>query len=91
MKVEWDPAKDLANQRKHDVSFAKAEELFTSGQDYLELYDARHSQLEDRFIAIGVIRRGVVLVVSTEPEEDVIRIISARLATKKERQIYEHG
>jgi putative transcriptional regulator len=52
--------------------------------DYLEVYDVEHSDAEDRFIAVGPIARGVVLVVWTERVEDVIRIISARWATKGE-------
>jgi len=45
MKVEWDPAKDIANQRQHSVSFEESAELFTSGRDYLEIFDAPHSEL----------------------------------------------
>ena len=44
--------------------------------------------MEERFIAIGPIRRGIVLVVWTEPGDDVIRIISARLATPHERELF---
>lgn len=88
MKVEWDPAKDIANRRRHDVSFEEAAELFTSGQSYLEIFDAAHSELEDRFIAIGIVRRGVVLVIWTERDEDTIRIISARWATRGEERLY---
>ncbi|MHC4816450.1 MAG: BrnT family toxin [Planctomycetota bacterium] len=84
MRVEWNPAKNLANQRKHGVSFEEAAELFTSRRDYLEIFDAQ----EERFIAIGLVRRGVVLVVWTERDEDVIRIISARWATTREAQMY---
>ena len=62
--------------------------MFTSGADYLELFDEAHSDEEDRFIAIGPISRGLVLVVWTEREEDVIRIISARWATRSERCRY---
>lgn len=88
MRFEWDPAKNLANQRKHDVSFEEAVELFTSGLDYLEIFDASHSELEDRFFAIGLVRRGVVLIVWTERDEDVIRIIHARWATSREERMY---
>lgn len=88
MKVEWDPAKDEANQRQHDVSFEEAAELFTSGRDFLEIFDVSHSELEDRFIAIGLIRRGVVLVVWTERDEDTVRIISARWATTREQGLF---
>jgi uncharacterized DUF497 family protein len=88
VKVVWDPVKDLANQRKHRVSFRQASELFTSGIDYLELFDDEHSEAEDRFIAIGPIRRGLVLVIWTELDEDTVRIISARWAKKREQLLY---
>ncbi len=88
MDFEWDDAKDLINQRKHGLSFAEAQRLFESGADYLEIFDPEHSELEDRFIAIGPVDRGLVVVVYTEREEDVIRIIGARLANKRERGLY---
>ncbi len=88
VRVTWDRAKNLANQKNHGVSFHEASELFTSGVDYLELFDDAHSDDEDRFIAIGPIRRGLVLVVWTERDEDVIRIISARWATRSERALF---
>jgi uncharacterized protein len=87
--VEWDHAKNLANQRKHGVGFEEASELFRSRSDYLEIFDDEHSTVEDRFIAIGPIRRGLVLVVWTERYEEAIRIISARWATKGEQGLYE--
>ena len=85
---EWDDAKDLSNQRKHGLSFAEARQLFESGADYLEIFDVEHSELEDRFIAIGPIDRGLVVVVYTEREEDLIRIIGARLANHREQALY---
>lgn len=93
MKVTWDEAKNLSNKAKHGVSFEEASELFSSDVDYLEIYDEAHSGEEDRFIAIGPIRRGLVLVVWTErlspdDNEDAMRIISARWATKREREHY---
>jgi uncharacterized DUF497 family protein len=88
VKVAWDEAKNLANQRKHGVNFQEAKELFVSGIDYLEIFDERHSDFEDRFIAIGPISRGLVLIVWTERDEDTIRIISARWATKREQNLY---
>ncbi len=89
MKVTWDETKNLANRTRHGVSFEEASALFSSGADYLEIFDEAHSDDEERFIAIGPIRRGVVLVVWTEPEEDTTRIISARWATKRERARYQ--
>jgi uncharacterized DUF497 family protein len=87
VKVSWDDAKNVANQRRHGVSFEEASELFTSGVDYLEIFDADHSAEEDRFIAIGPIRRGLILIVWTERDEETIRLISARWATKSEQDL----
>ncbi|HMJ83872.1 MAG TPA: BrnT family toxin [Vicinamibacterales bacterium] len=88
MKVVWDEAKNLANQEKHRVSFEEASVLFTSGVDYLELFDDEHSETEDRFIAIGPIRRGIILIVWTERDEDEVRIISARWAKPREQLLF---
>ncbi len=88
MEFEWDDGKDLGNQRKHGLSFTEAQRLFEFGADYLEIFDATHSEFEDRFIAIGPIDRGLVVVVYTEPEDDLIRIIGARLANKREQALY---
>lgn len=90
MRLSWDEAKDRANRMKHGVSFRQASELFTSNADFLEIFDDAHSGDEDRFIAIGPIREGVVLVVWTEQDDETIRIISARWATKRERGLYDH-
>ena len=88
MRVTWDRAKNRSNKKKHGISFEEASELFRSGVDYLEIFDDAHSDDEDRFIAIGPIRRGLVLVVWTERDEDVVRIISARWATRSEQSIF---
>ena len=88
MDFEWDSAKDRGNRQQHGVSFDEAKELFTGGGDYLEVYDAEHSHDEDRFIAIGHIQRGLILVVYTERLEETIRIISARWATNSEARLF---
>ncbi len=88
VKVTWSEAKNLSNQERHGVSFQEARELFAPGTDYLEIFDDAHSEFEDRFIAIGPIRRGLVLVVWTERDEDTIRIIGARWATRREQRLY---
>ncbi|MFO0666757.1 MAG: BrnT family toxin [Polyangiaceae bacterium] len=88
MKFQWDPKKEKLNVAKHGVSFKEAKQLFTSKVDYLEIFDAEHSEVEERLVAIGPIRRGLVLVVFTERLEDTIRIISARWATSNERSLY---
>jgi uncharacterized DUF497 family protein len=86
--ITWDPAKNDVNAQKHGVSFEGAQELLPSGDDYLEVFDDVHSDAEDRFIAIGPITRGLVLVAWTEREEEVVRIIGARLATPTERALF---
>jgi uncharacterized DUF497 family protein len=86
--IEWDEAKNLANQWKHEVSFQEAQQLFDADNDYMEIFDRDHSDFEDRFIAIGPIDRGLILVVYTELEDDITRIISARSATKREQALY---
>lgn len=88
VEVEWDPAKDTENRAKHGLSFEEASELFTSGRDYLEIFDAAHAEEEDRFISIGFARKGVIVVVWTERDEGRIRIISARHATRRDRRAY---
>jgi hypothetical protein len=92
VEFEWDPAKDQSNQRKHGLSFREAQALFESGVDDLEIFDAEDSEIEDRFIAIGPIDRGIAVVVYTEREEGRVRIIGARLATRREQELYRsHG
>ena len=87
MEFEWDPAKAEANLGKHGLSFAEATELLAGDGDYLEIYDDTQDG-EDRFIAIGPIRRGVIVVVFAEREDDIVRIISAREATRREAQLF---
>ena len=88
MPIEWDEAKSAANQRKHGLSFEEAQQLFDSGIDYIEIFDRDHSDFEDRFIAIGPITRGLILVVYAELEDGITRIISARSETKREQSLY---
>ena len=89
MRFDWDAGKQEINQQQHGISFEEAKELFTSGLDYLEIYDAEHSSQEDRFIAVGLVRRGLIVVVYTERQENVIRIISARFATTSESRLFQ--
>jgi uncharacterized DUF497 family protein len=88
VQFEWDPEKDKANQRKHGLGFAEIEKLFRSGIDYLEIFDEHHSHFEERFITIGPIARGIVVVAWTERIAGTIRIISGRFATKVEQELY---
>ncbi|MFM7207921.1 MAG: BrnT family toxin [Planctomycetaceae bacterium] len=86
---DWDEEKAARNIRKHSISFAEVTSLFTSGMEYLEIFDTEHSHDEERFICIGPIARGIVLVVIVDMGTDLIRIISARHATRRESLLYE--
>ena len=88
MRFDWDTFKDAENRRKHGISFSEAQELFESGVDYFEIHDENHSITEERFIAIGPIQRGLVLIVWTERTDEQIRIISARWANRREQGLY---
>jgi uncharacterized DUF497 family protein len=89
VKFQWDSSKAKANQQKHGLSFDEAKELFTSGVDFLDIYDEEHSEEETRFIAIGPIRSGVIVVIYIESQDEVIRIVSARKATRKEVLLFQ--
>ena len=88
MNFAWDPKKAAANLRKHGVTFVEATTVF---RDTLSLsgFDPDHSDDESRFITFGVSNIGRLVVVSHTDERPTIRIISARLATRRERKIYE--
>jgi uncharacterized DUF497 family protein len=90
VKIEWDPKKARLNLRKHKVSF---EEAATALRDPMAATgaDPDHSIIEDRYITFGVSDRGRLLVVAHTEEDETIRIINARLASKGERKIYEEG
>lgn len=90
MKFEWDPRKAKSNLRKHKVSF---EEASTALSDSMAATgaDPDHSISDDRFVTFGVSERGRLLVVAHTDEGETIRIISARPASKGERELYEEG
>ncbi len=87
MRFDWDPRKDATNKRKHGIDFNEASSLFESGAEYLEIPDDS-SPTEERFIAEGPVARGVIVVVFTERDGDIIRIISVRAATTGEIDLY---
>ncbi len=89
MRIEWDHAKSAANEAKHGVRFDEAAELLASRSGYLGIYDEEHSDDEDRFLAIGPVGGKLIVVVYTERDDDVLRVVSARTATKIERGLYE--
>ncbi len=89
IRFDWDPGKDLANRRKHGVSFEEARSVFFD-ENAIQFFDEDHSEREDRFIMLGrSIRSRILVVCHCERERGrVIRIISARKATQAERRHY---
>jgi uncharacterized DUF497 family protein len=88
VRVSWDSRKNTANKRKHGISFEEASVLLES-DDHLVLFDEAHSEEEERFISIGPIARGVIVVIWTERMNHEYRIISARAATQGECELFE--
>jgi len=92
VKFEWDPGKNKMNNKKHRVDFSEAETVFED-DNAIEMFDEEHSDNEDRFIVIGMSTKERELMVCHcyRSDGEVIRIISARKATKNERFFYERG
>ena len=86
--IVWDPAKAATNLSKHGVDFEEAATIFRDPL-LLVLEDSGHSQEEERWIALGQSVRQLLLVVVHTDDERIIRIISARQATPRERRFYE--
>jgi uncharacterized protein len=92
MQFEWDPSKSSANLKKHQVSFEEAKTVFFD--DFaVQFFDEEHSADEDRFIMLGMSSGAKLLVVChcERGEGEVIRIISARKATRSEASFYSGG
>jgi uncharacterized protein len=89
LRFEWDPDKAKANQRKHGISFAEATSVFRD-EDAIEFYDDEHSLGEDRFLLLGLSSQLRILLICHcyRADEGIIRIISARPATRTEQQHY---
>lgn len=88
MYFTWDPAKAEANQRKHGVSFNEAKTAFGDSLA-LMVEDERHSADEERWVLFGRSEAGRLLAVMHTERGGAIRIISARLTTRRERRAYE--
>ena len=89
IKFEWDENKNRINQRKHGISFDEAKTVFYD-EEALVIDDPEHSEEEERFIILGLSARANLLVVChcCRDLDTVIRIISARKATKTETKYY---
>ena len=92
LKFEWDPNKNETNIKKHGLSFETAKEVF---YDELAILfdDPDHSDDEERFLIIGETKTEQICIVSHcyRDSENIIRIISARRATKMEQRAYRDG
>ncbi len=87
---EWDPKKALLNLKRHGISFDEASTAFRDPLSQT-IEDPLHSENEERFVLIGRTIQGRILVIVHTDRGERIRIISARLATKKERLRYEEN
>jgi uncharacterized protein len=90
----WDPAKAASNLVKHGVAFDQAATVLADALA-LTVFDADHSQDEERWFTLGLAANGKLLAVAhtytaTGPDSARVRIISAREATKQERRQYEN-
>ena len=89
LKFEWDPAKASVNLKKHQVSFEEAQSVFYD-EFAIQFFDEEHSAKEERFLLLGM-SSGVKLLIVCHCERErgeVIRILSARKATKHESAFY---
>ncbi len=90
MVFQWDKEKAATNLVKHAVSFDEAKTVFDDPL-YVDFYDPDHSDDEYRYIMIGMSLQNRLLLVAYTERGDVIRLISAREATRTERKAYEHN
>jgi uncharacterized DUF497 family protein len=90
LAFEWDETKAAVNRRKHGVTFEEASTVFADPLS-MTIYDPVHSEDEHRYIVLGESQRRRLLVVVFTDRGDRIRVISARVATRRERKDYEKG
>lgn len=92
IRFEWDPTKERANQNKHGVSFLEAQSVFADERG-LVIHDPDHSDDEERFVLLGLssLLRALVVCHCYRTDENLIRIISARKANRRERDRYNQG
>ena len=92
IRFDWDKEKSKLNRRKHGISFEEAQTVFYD-ENAIEFFDPDHSDKEDRFIMLGLSFKLRLLVVChcVRETQSVIRIISARRATRHEAESYRRG
>ena len=87
---EWDEEKAGRNEAKHGVTFEEARTVFND-PFAMTVSDPAHSELEDRWLEVGLSHKGRLLVVWYTERRECVRIIGCREATRVERKGYEHG
>lgn len=88
LEFDWNEANKDKNWEKHKVDFRECEEVF-SNEQLKTFYDIKHSQEENRFIALGITGKGRRLYVVFMIRDRKIRVVSARDMSRKERRLYE--
>ena len=90
IRFEWDETKNQSNQQKHKISFDEAKTVFYDEEARI-IDDTEHSEGEERFVILGLSKKANLLVVCHcyRASETVIRIISARKATRTETKQYQ--
>lgn len=87
ISFEWDDGNLHKSRRKHGISTEEAEEIFVNNP-FIMMYDYKHSEVEKRYHALGITNQGKKLSVCFTIRKQSIRIISARVISKKESDIY---
>lgn len=86
----WSTEKESGNRKKHGVTFEEAMSAFSDPLS-VTISDPLHSRIESRYLLTGLTASGRLLVVAHVERGDNVRIINARLATRRERLAYEEG
>lgn len=89
LRITWDPRKAWANIRKHKVTFEEAESVFADDLSVTKA-DPDHSISENRFLTLGLSFHQRLILVAHTDDPNEVRIISARLPTRRERHVYEN-
>jgi hypothetical protein len=90
LQFEWDPEKAKKNLKKHGVSFEEASTIFDDPQ-FISFLDEEHSEDEERHITIGMSDKMRLVMAAHTERRNLIRLISARKATKNEEKFYNEA
>lgn len=90
LSFDWDKYNQFKNWEKHRVDYRECEQVFFN-KPINFLYDKKHSQKEERFIALGITDKKRKLIITFTIRDNKIRIISARNQSRKERRLYEQS